>query len=211
MRLVPTRLLPNRAPAELIDPPVRLLAALGVSPAAVTIAGLLGSVVAAVLIGRGELLAGGIVSLVAGALDMFDGALARRTGHASPFGALLDSTLDRISEAVVLFGVLVYELDRGNDEEALLVFVALAGSMLVSYVRARSESLGVALTSGLFARPERVVVLGAALITGWMQLGLWVLATVSVATALQRLWLASRALLARARNEGRDREQGASQ
>ena len=198
MRLVPSRLLPNRAPAELIDPPVRLLAALGVSPAAITIAGLLGSVVAAVLIGRGELLAGGIVSLVAGGLDMFD-------------GALLDSTLDRISEAVVLFGVLVYELDRGNDEEALLVFVALAGSMLVSYVRARSESLGVALTSGLFARPERVVVLGAALITGWMQLGLWVLATVSVATALQRLWLASRALLARARNEGRDREQGASQ
>jgi CDP-diacylglycerol--glycerol-3-phosphate 3-phosphatidyltransferase len=188
------RLLAGRAPALLLDPVVRVLAAAGVSPAMVTTAGLIGSLIAAVLIGRGELMAGGIVMLVASGLDMFDGALARATGRATPFGAVLDATFDRISEAAVLFGVLVYELDLGNREEALLVFAALTGSLLVSYVRAKVESMGGVMSDGLFTRTERIVLMSAALITGWLRAGLWVLAVLTLLTTAQRLLMAPRAL-----------------
>lgn len=200
-RLMPIRLLPKRPPTALIDPIVRALAAAGVSPAAVTIAGLVGSAIAAVLVAREALIAGGIVMLVAGALDMFDGALARATGRASPFGALLDSTLDRVGEAVVLFGVLQYSLGQGHRDEASLAFVVIVASLMVSYVRARAEGLGEQMTDGLFSRPERVAVLGVALITGWLLAGLWVLAVLSSLTALQRLVMTSRALLRQA-NDG---------
>lgn len=188
------RLLAGRAPALLLDPIVRLLAAAGVSPAMVTTAGLIGSVIAAVLIARGDLLAGGIVVLVAAGLDMFDGALARATGRATRFGAVLDATFDRISEAAVLFGMLVYELDLGNREEALLIFAALAGSLLVSYVRAKVEAMGGTMSDGLFTRTERVVLTSVALITGWLRAGLWVLAVLTLLTAAQRLLMAPRAL-----------------
>src|SRR5689334_14223943 len=99
-----------------------------------TVAGLLGNVMAAVLVARGMLVPRG--------LDMVDGAVARATGTAGPTGALLDSTLDRISEAVVLGGVLVYALHRGSEEQATLAFAAVVGSLMVSYVRARAEGLG---------------------------------------------------------------------
>ena len=188
------RLLAGRAPALLLDPVVRVLVAAGISPAMVTTAGLIGNLIAAVLIGRGELVAGGIVMLVASGLDMFDGALARATGRVTPFGAVLDATFDRISEAAVLFGVLVYELDLGNREEALLVFAALAGSLLVSYVRAKVEAMGGVMSDGLFTRTERIVLISAALITGWLRAGLWVLAVLTLLTAAQRLLMAPRAL-----------------
>ncbi|MEE8422617.1 MAG: CDP-alcohol phosphatidyltransferase family protein [Dehalococcoidia bacterium] len=193
------RLLAGRAPAKLIDGFVALLVAARISPMAVTLAGLAGSVVAAVLVARGELVAGGIVLLVASALDMFDGALARATGRASRLGALVDSTADRLSEGAVLFGLLVYETGLGNREEALLVFAVATGSMLVSYLRARAEGEGLTLTAGLFTRPERIVVLSAALISGWLRVGLWALAVLTLLTAAQRLFLAVRAL----REDGR--------
>lgn len=188
------RLLAGRAPALLLDPVVRVLAWAGVSPAMVTTAGLIGSLVAAVLIARGELVAGGIVVLLAAGLDMFDGALARATGRVTRFGAVLDATFDRISEAAVLFGMLVYELNLGNREESLLIFAALTGSLLVSYVRAKVEAMGGTMSDGLFTRTERVVLTGAALITGWLRAGLWVLAVLTLLTAAQRLLAAPRAL-----------------
>lgn len=188
------RLLAGRAPALLLDPVVRVLAWAGVSPAMVTTAGLIGSLVAAVLIARGELVAGGIVVLLAAGLDMFDGALARATGRVTRFGAVLDATFDRISEAAVLFGMLVYELNLGNREESLLIFAAVTGSLLVSYVRAKVEAMGGTMSDGLFTRTERVVLTGAALITGWLRAGLWVLAVLTLLTAAQRLLAAPRAL-----------------
>ena len=188
------RLLPSRPPERLILPLVRGLAALHVTPTAITVAGLAGNIVAAVLIGSGELLAGGVVMLLSSALDMLDGALARETGKASPFGALFDSVVDRISESVVLFGVLVYTTGQGDREQTLLVFGALAGSLLVSYVRARSEAAGVSVTAGLFTRPERVVLLGTALITGWLRPALWALAVLTAATVLHRMVAAARAM-----------------
>jgi CDP-diacylglycerol--glycerol-3-phosphate 3-phosphatidyltransferase len=193
------RLLPSRAPAAVLDPIVRGLAAAGVTPNMISVAGLVGNGVAGLLVARGDLAAGGIVMLLASGLDMLDGALARMTGKASPIGALLDSTFDRISEAAVLFGVLLYALDRGQDEQAALTFVAIVGSLLVSYVRARAEGLGVSMKDGLFTRPERVVLLGVALLFGWLRVALWLLAALTMLTAFQRLYLGARAL---ARGDG---------
>jgi CDP-diacylglycerol--glycerol-3-phosphate 3-phosphatidyltransferase len=191
-RLSAIRLLPGRLPAQVLAPIVQPLAVLGVTPMMISIVGVAGNVLSAVLIARGTLAAGGIVTLISSALDMLDGALARATGRAAPTGALTDSVLDRVSEAVVLGGVLAYALDRGNDEQALLAFVAVVGSLLVSYVRARAEGLGVTLTDGLFTRAERVVVLSAALMFGLLRPALWLLAVLTVLTAGQRLVLAYR-------------------
>ncbi len=203
MTMIP-RLLPSRVPALILDPIVRVLIALRITPNVITVAGFLGAVAAAALIASGELLIGGIVLLVAGALDLFDGALARATGRAGPVGALLDSTLDRASEAVVLFGVLLHQLERGNDEGAALVFVAFAGSFLVSYVRTRAGELGSEVAEGLATRPERVVLLALGLMTGWLRLALWILAVATVLTALQRLVIAIGALRRGQSTEGGD-------
>jgi CDP-diacylglycerol--glycerol-3-phosphate 3-phosphatidyltransferase len=192
--MMPPRLLPSRVPDWIIDPIVRLLVALRLTPNILTFAGLVGSAIAGVLVANDVLLGGGILLLLSGALDLFDGALARATGRAGPIGALLDSTVDRFSEAIVLFGVLFYELERGNREESALVFVAVVGSLLVSYVRSRAGELGVQLTEGLLTRPERIILLAVGLITGWLRPTLWILAILTVATALQRLYLAVRVL-----------------
>ncbi len=187
-------LLPRSAPGWLVDPPVNLLARLRVTPNMLTVAGVLGNIGAGILAGYGELpLAGGVV-LAASSLDMLDGALARATGQATPFGSVFDATLDRVSEAAVLFGLLVYFSDRGDRTEELLIFAAVVGSILVSYVRARAQVIGVQLTEGVFTRLERVVVLGGGLMldAAWedsVTAMLWVLAALAGATALQRLAL----------------------
>jgi CDP-diacylglycerol--glycerol-3-phosphate 3-phosphatidyltransferase len=191
------QLLPSRAPAAVLSPIVGALAAARVTPNMLTIAGFLGNVAAAVLVANGQLLVGGIVVLLFSALDMLDGALARATGRATPFGALFDSVLDRLSEAAVLGGILVYELDRGNQEETVLAFVAVVGSLMVSYVRARAEGLGVSMTSGLFTRSERVVLTAIALIVSpLLRPALWALAAITLVTVAQRVDTARRLLAA---------------
>src|SRR5690606_31144503 len=137
-----------------------------------------------------DLAIGGVVMLLASALDMLDGAIARQIGRATPFGALFDSVLDRVSEALVLFGIAWWAIDTGRTEEALLAFVAVVGSLLVSYVRARAEGLDLTLTDGLFRRQERVVLTGVGLLLGLMRPALWILAVLSCLTAAQRLYLA---------------------
>ena len=188
-------LLPRRAPPAILDPIVRVLVSFGVTATMLSTVGFLGNVLAAVLLVQGQLLSAGVCVLVFSGLDMLDGAVARSTGTASRFGALYDSTLDRLSEAVVLFGVFWYQMDRGNTEEMLLTFLAMVGSLMVSYVRARSEGLGMPLKDGLFTRSERVVVMGVALLFGWLRVALWVLAVVTLLTAAQRTWIASRLLI----------------
>ena len=189
-------LLPRRAPAAVLDPIVRGLAAARVTPTMLTTAGFMGNVLAAWLAAQGDLRLAGVAVLFFSALDMLDGALARATGRASRFGALYDSTLDRLSEAAVLGGLLWHALQSGSDEQAMLAFVATVGSLMVSYVRARSEGLGLALRDGLFTRSERVVLVGVALILGFTRAALWALAVLTVLTAFQRLWIGSRALTA---------------
>lgn len=198
------KLLPNRISAERLAPFVGVFVALGITPNMITVAGLIGSVAAAIAIANEQLILGGILVLVFGGLDMFDGAVARATGRATPFGALFDSVLDRMGEAVVLGGILIYELDRGNKEEVILAFAAVVGSILVSYVRARAEGLGLTMTSGLFTRPERIIVTGAALILGLLRPALWVLAVVTLLTVVQRIDAGRRLLNEQARTEGDD-------
>lgn len=131
--------------------------------------------------------------LAGSALDLVDGALARATGRATRFGAVLDAVLDRYSEALMLLGLVVYEADRGAYTEVGLLFAGLTGSVLVSHVRALAETLGHSLREGLFTRVERVIITGVALIVspwaGWaLPAALVVLAVLTNVTALQRLY-----------------------
>jgi phosphatidylglycerophosphate synthase len=160
-----------------------------------TMFGVAGNIAAAVLAGYGEFLPAGVVMLAFSALDFLDGALARATGKATDFGSVFDAVMDRVSEAAVLFGLLVWSSGEGERTEVLLVFVAVVGSLLVSYVRARAQIIGVDLREGLFTREVRVVVLGVGLIVAglidedvltWV---LWALAVLTVLTAAERLWL----------------------
>jgi CDP-diacylglycerol--glycerol-3-phosphate 3-phosphatidyltransferase len=180
----------------------RLLSRLPITPNQVTIMGTCFTFVAAVLLGLGHLRAAGVVLAVSGTFDILDGALARATQRSYPYGAFLDSTFDRISEGAIYVGMAAYFLDRGGfwmRWEVLACLLALAGSFLVSYVRARAQSLGFRCDSGIFARPERVVVTVAGLLIGvWWVVGIVVglLAVLTNFTVVQRIlevWAQARA------------------
>ncbi len=184
-------LLPHTVPRRITDPIVGVLARTGVSPNQLTVLGFLGNVGAGVLAARGEFLPAGLVMLAFASLDLLDGALARATGRASAFGAVLDATLDRLSEAAVLGGLLFYYASRGDREEVVLCFAAITGSIVVSYVRAQALANGLDLRDGLFTRAERVLLLGGGLIISQiLRIILWILAIMSYATVLQRLYVA---------------------
>lgn len=147
------------------QPVAELLARTSISPNTVTWFGFLVTIGATALIITGHLFAAGFVVLIAGFLDMLDGALARHTNQASRFGALLDSTLDRLSDSLLLLGILVlYLLREQSPIEAFIVVLALISSLLVSYIRARAEALGLKCQVGLFTRAERVTVLALGLL-----------------------------------------------
>lgn len=166
----------------------RVLARFGVSANMLTVVGLLLNVGVAVVIATGHPRWGGVLLLLASAFDMADGAVARATNSISRFGGFLDSTLDRYSEVVVYLGVLLYLLSTGNAElGAILVFVASAGALLISYARARAESAGYSASVGLVARPERIVLLAICLILDQPLWALWVLAVATHVTALTRI------------------------
>ena len=195
----------NRAAArEMISayverPVAGALAKMGVSPNMVTFAGLVGAGISAWLISEGMLWIGGVAMLLAGVLDLFDGALARSTGQDSAFGALLDSVVDRVSEIVVLLGLLIHYARGDSLEGTVLVYLAVGGSVMVSYLRARSEGLGIDCKVGIMTRPERVAALGFGLIVGhWlpvvMLVVLGVIAGLTILTTAQRLFHTGREL-----------------
>ncbi|MEE9284326.1 MAG: CDP-alcohol phosphatidyltransferase family protein [Dehalococcoidia bacterium] len=168
------------------DPTVRLLARARVTPTMLTVVGLAGSAAAAALLATGHLVVGGAVVLASGAPDLLDGALARATHTATKRGALLDSTIDRLAEGAVLFGLLVHFARRDATEEVLLVFAVLVASVLVSYVKARAESLGLTCNVGVVTRPERIVLLSLGLLIGQVTILLYIVAVLSFATAAHR-------------------------
>jgi CDP-diacylglycerol--glycerol-3-phosphate 3-phosphatidyltransferase len=174
------------------EPVARFLSRLGLTPNSVTLLGLAVAGVSAYLLSIGYMWAGGVVLLLSGLFDLFDGALARATGRASSFGALLDSAVDRISETVVLLGLLVFYLQESSTEGVVLVYLALAGSIMVSYLRARAEGLGIECKVGIMTRPERVATLGIGLIVGqWWPIAVLVvlgaIAGLTILTSIQRL------------------------
>ena len=174
------------------EPAVRLLARTSITPNAVTWSGFLLTIGAAALIITEHLVAAGILVLIAGFLDILDGALARRTNQATRFGAILDSTLDRFSEAVLLLGILVLYARDQSFAQILVVGAALVGSLLVSYIRARAEALGVECEAGLFTRTERVIVLALGLLLSQvvdyaLLIALAIIVVFSFVTIVQRL------------------------
>jgi CDP-diacylglycerol--glycerol-3-phosphate 3-phosphatidyltransferase len=186
-------------------PGARFLRLLGLTPNIVTLMGFAVSVAGAALVATGWLFVGGVVFLLGGFLDLFDGALARLTGRDSPFGALLDSVFDRLGEASLFVGLAIYGFQAGFSEDYLLLFVtvlllALILSQAVSYLRARGEGLGAFTRSGLMTRTERVLVLGIGLIVDGLMAPpviFWVLlliAVISGFTLFQRMF-AIRAIL----------------
>jgi len=171
------------------------------TPNQVTVVGFGLTVFASGLAAFGQLRWAGVVLIFAGTCDILDGALARSTNASYPYGAFLDSTLDRYSEGAVYIGLAAYFVTLGGPLQRWLVLAtlaALAGSFLVSYVRARAQSLGFTCETGLFARPERVVVTVIGLIFGgwWLYGVVILLAVLTNLTALQRIrevWLQGRA------------------
>jgi CDP-diacylglycerol--glycerol-3-phosphate 3-phosphatidyltransferase len=181
-----------------------LMSAVGrmpLTPNQVTVAGLVLTVLAASLIAFGHLRWAGLVLVFAGTCDILDGALARSTKAGYPYGAFLDSTLDRYSEGAIYVGLAAYFESAGGSLHRWLLLAtmaALGGSFLVSYVRARAQSLGFTCESGIFARPERVVATVVGLIFGgvWLAAVVFLLAFLTNLTALQRIrevWLQGRA------------------
>ncbi len=164
------------------------LASIGVTANALTLVGLALNMIAAGIVGAGWLTVGGVAFLLASAFDTLDGAVARASGTASPFGAFLDSLTDRYAEAVIFVPLLV--LFAGQQQPWLVVAcaAALVGSLLVSYARARAEGLGVDCEVGLLQRPERVILMGAGLLLPDLLLApvIVILAVVTNLTVLQR-------------------------
>lgn len=171
-----------------------------ITPDVLTVIGFLFSVVAAVIIAEGQLVGGGMLVLLAGVFDMFDGAIARVQNASTPFGAFLDSTLDRYSESIILGGLLLYIVQKPSSFHEtlwpssherfwmiLFLYVTMVGSFLVSYTKARAESLGVECHVGLLPRPERVVILALGLLSGTSIWALVLLAVLSNTTAIERI------------------------
>jgi CDP-diacylglycerol--glycerol-3-phosphate 3-phosphatidyltransferase len=160
---------------------------LGLHPTTITILGLVGHSGAAVLAGMGLLTWSGILLLVMAPLDFIDGTMARMQGKVSRFGAFVDSVTDRYSEFVILGGLLVYYLRISDWSGVILVYLAAAGSLLVSYIRSKAEGLGFDCKVGILTRVERYIVLIPSLMFHIPFIGITIIAALTHLTALQRI------------------------
>jgi len=172
-------------------PMVQLLARTRITPDALTWFGLGLSFGAAVLIAVGQPFAAGFVVLFSGLFDILDGALARFTGKITRFGAILDSTLDRLSEVAVLIGLLILFVREWSTLGIIMVGICLPGALLVSYLRARAEAAGLSGEVGLFTRTERIIILTLGLLLSGIDYALiaalGIIAFFSYLTVVQRL------------------------
>jgi CDP-diacylglycerol--glycerol-3-phosphate 3-phosphatidyltransferase len=175
------------------------------TPNAISLTGFALCVVAAVLAWREQWILAGLAFIVGSVCDTLDGRYSRMSGKGTPFGAFLDSTLDRIEEGVVLTAVAAYFARQGDDVAVAAVVLAVLASLMVSYTRARAEALGVECKVGIADRPVRVVILSAGLVLAAGELisgldllapAVYVLATLSVVTVIQRIWHVRRQLIA---------------
>jgi len=186
---------------RIINALVRWCASLGIKPNILTTIGVVINMACGVLFGFGEFFWAGIVLIVANLFDMLDGNVARLTGRVTKYGSFLDSTLDRLSDMVAFFGIMLFYSRNVPQHSVMNVFLAGAGmiaSVLVSYTTARSEGLGVKANIGFLQRPERVVLLIIGALSTWnwdsdnffanrMPQVLWVLAVGSLWTLIQRM------------------------
>jgi len=170
-----------------LDPIGKFLNRIGLKPNTVTVLGLAGNTIGAYFLAQGQMTIGGLLILAMGPIDALDGTMARLRGEATEFGAFVDSVTDRYSELVIFGGLLYYYLQAGDVLHAVLTYLAAAGSVLVSYTRARGQSLGYDTKVGFLTRFERYLVLSPLLVLNLPQIAVWILAIFANLTALQRI------------------------
>jgi CDP-diacylglycerol--glycerol-3-phosphate 3-phosphatidyltransferase len=171
-----------------LDPLGGFFNRLGLTPNMMTMLGLLGNAVGAYYLAMGDMRTGGLIVLVMTPIDALDGTMARLRGESSDFGAFVDSVSDRYSELIIYAGLLYYFLTVGDRLGGILVFAAAAGSVLVSYVKARAEGLGYGAKVGILTRVERYLVLAPALVFNQLYIGVGIIAVFANITAVQRIW-----------------------
>jgi CDP-diacylglycerol--glycerol-3-phosphate 3-phosphatidyltransferase len=187
--------------AKIIAPLVKTLIKLGISANVISTIGGLGSVICALyFFPKGEFFVGVIWVVAFVLFDLFDGAVARASNKGvSKWGALLDSTLDRLSDAAIFIGALLYFIDK-SDRLVPVIIVVTCASFMVSYIKARAESLGVECNGGLAERSERLIIaLTAYGLHGLdldyaMAIGIWILAIISIFTMAQRMMIVYKAV-----------------
>jgi CDP-diacylglycerol---glycerol-3-phosphate 3-phosphatidyltransferase len=172
----------------LLEPIAGALIRLGLTPNAITLLGLAGNVAGAVFLSQGYMTIGGLLILLMAPLDALDGTMARLLGQPTKWGAFVDSVTDRWSEILIFLGLLYFYLQHGPAWACILVYAAIAGSVMVSYTKSRAESLGFDCNVGILTRLERFLVLGPALVLNipWAAIG--IIAILANVTALQRAW-----------------------
>jgi CDP-diacylglycerol---glycerol-3-phosphate 3-phosphatidyltransferase len=176
----------------ILEPIGRFLVRLGVGPTFLTMLGLAVAVAGATIVGLGRPFAGGLVFLAGSALDGLDGSVARAADRVSSRGAFLDAGVDRLGEVAVLIALAV---DNRDDTTILLVtMLAMAGALMIPYIRAKAEAEGLDGRGGLMGRAERVLLVAAALLTGWIAPILWFLMATSWFTVGQRFWTTYRSI-----------------
>ncbi|NPV85495.1 MAG: CDP-alcohol phosphatidyltransferase family protein [Anaerolineae bacterium] len=173
---------------DVVEPLAAFVNRLGIQPNTVTLAGLAGQIVAAYFVANGNMTVGGVIILLTAPFDFLDGTMARLRGEPTSFGAFVDSVTDRYSELVVFGGLLWYYISRQDWLACMLVYLAVVGSQMVPYVRARAESLGLEAKVGVLSRLERYIVLVPALIFNRPIIALWILAVLGNFTAFQRIY-----------------------
>jgi soluble lytic murein transglycosylase len=176
------------------DPIGRALFRLHLRPNHLTLFGFVVSLGSAGAFVAGRTVLAGLALFVAGLFDFFDGSLARASGQVTPFGAFLDSVIDRYSDIVVLLGIVVLFARTPHARGAIVAMAGLVGSVMVSYTKARAESIGIACNVGFMERPERMICLIAGAVLDLLEPALWVLAVLSNVTALQRIAFTRRAI-----------------
>jgi CDP-diacylglycerol---glycerol-3-phosphate 3-phosphatidyltransferase len=171
-----------------IDPIAAFLNSLGITPNMMTMLGLLGNMVGAWFLAQGNMVLGGAFVLVCTPFDALDGTMARLRGEANEFGAFVDSVTDRYSELFILGGLLYYFTTHNDYLSTIAVYTAAAGSVLVSYVKARADSLKFDANVGILTRMERYLVIAPLLLFNLPALAAWIVAVLANITALQRIW-----------------------
>lgn len=176
--------------AEILEPSTQFLVEKQFAPDWLTLIGFVFNVGAAVLFGFGYYFWAGLTVLVAGIFDLLDGQVARKGKTASKFGALLDSAVDRYSEIFIWFGIAVSFIRANDLWTSSAVFFALAGSLMVSYVRARIEGLGGECKVGFMQRPERIIAIGVGALVGeiGLSVAVWAIALLGNFTAMERIF-----------------------
>jgi CDP-diacylglycerol--glycerol-3-phosphate 3-phosphatidyltransferase len=171
------------------------------NPNLFTFMGFFATLVASFFILKEFWLLAGLTIILSGLLDLFDGVVARKLGKATALGSFLDSVLDRYSDLILLLAILIHYLIKEDSGLAILTFFVSMGTVLIPYIRAKAEALGVPCTIGLMERAERIILLSIGALFLWMEPILWILAILTHFTVLQRIYYVWKRLRSPLENE----------